>query len=422
MTAIDAPSKNHDSPVQHREGDATRTAQKLHECSVPTSSTENKQIAQGCRPDTARLHELHIDDHTAPKATEVSADIQKPKVEANKDSPPQPGVTKDRSGNVTEVKPKPEGGYTEVTKDKTGSTTYSKSASADGSFTDMCTADGVMTATEQDAKGNYVKHVINGADMTTITHKLDGQGGYTDTTSKSDHTQNIHEQKANGDFKDSNYRNGTLENEKIRIMKDGGGYSEYTKPKDGPIDTKTFNADGHLIPNPPPDQSKSPVESGIDAVNENATLAKKAGEIARDAGTVASGIKAITKGLEAVPSALRFAGGAGTPLGLLGRAAQVGGSAVNDVEEGKKEALAVGVGTAVRYGLGGTAAASSMGIGAPVALALGTGAGAVAETCTRDALHGENCGEKALQWQHDNFWRAVEQDQNERLAEYRKAK
>ncbi len=413
----------------------------MHADAMPTSSDHNREIAAGLRPNTANLHDVQIDHSTDTKATDTKAtdtkatDTKAPtaektspqsgeKREAGNELVPKAGKSTAPDGSTTEVTPKGDGGYTEVVKDKAGMTTYSKSAEKDGSFSDMRTApDGTMTATEQDAHGNFVKHIISDSGVTTQSHKQDGEGGFVDSIKKPDGSETVHEQKANGDFKESLYKDGQLEHERIRIMNEKGGYSEYSKAKDGSSETHTFDANGRPVPNLPVDAGKpSPTDAGAKDMKDNSAFAKVAAEWARDAGTVASGIKAVTKGMEYVPPLARLAGGLGTPLGLIGRAAQVGGTAMVDSEEGKKELLAVGVGTVVRYGLGGATAAGSLGLGAPGAFALGTGAGAVAEECTRDALHGKNCGDEYLQWQQGNFDRAVKKSLDEGVKEFEKTK
>jgi hypothetical protein len=206
--------KGADSRAEHA------TGHKLLADATPASA--DQAHAAKTRPDTAKLHDVKI-DMSSPTAG---------------DAYPKP-----------EIKAPPDSNTPIEQKDKDGNSVYSRTPDGNGGFSDLRTApDGVMTATEQNANGDYMKQIIdpNKNSVTIMTHKQDGKGGFTDTTVNPDGTKSV----------------------QTRTMDGNGGYTETTKANGTDV-TKTYDSNGKEVQNKPPAQAQTQPAQPIDAANAN---------------------------------------------------------------------------------------------------------------------------------------------------------
>jgi hypothetical protein len=198
MAATDANADTHRKPPPEAQNEANQRAAALHRDTASASPEHRGDLTARSRPDTGSkfLQPMELADHGAPASDHLHS----------------PDVRKNPGGN-TETTTSSEG-VCETVKNEYGETTHTKLTRKDGSISEAETGpNGEFTTTERTPDGNFTKNIITGTDVTAVHHQVDGKGGFTETTEKSDGTKKVHDQKANGEFTESNFENGVLKSQ-----------------------------------------------------------------------------------------------------------------------------------------------------------------------------------------------------------------
>jgi hypothetical protein len=271
--------------------------------SAPEAQTDSvrRQAEAASRRDSASVSPEHRGDLLAKSRPDTASKFLGP-MEFDHGHPAtdqtnSPNLKRNPDGGSTETTIGSQG-TRETTKNKFGETTHSKLTRNDGSTSELETGpNGEVTTTDKTPDGSYTKNII-GTDTTVIHHKVDGKGGFTDTTEKGD-TKKVHEQKPGGEYTESNYRRGALENQS-RHAADGS-----TLPPEA----------AEPVPKPsgrPVDAPKDPVGFGaseVDKIGRDLADKSKTTSFYRNAVRIAAGAVGVAaKVVDDAPPALLKAG------------------------------------------------------------------------------------------------------------------
>jgi hypothetical protein len=281
MAATDANAGTLRKPLPEAQSEATQRAAAFHQDTASVSPEHSGDLLARSRPDTGSkfLQPMELGDHGNPAS----------------DQSHLPDLKKKSDGS-TETTTSSEG-VRETAKNEHGETTHTKLTRKDGSISEAETGpNGEFTTTERTPDGNFTKNIITGTDMTAVHHQVDGKGGFTETTEKSDGTKKVHDQKANGEFTESNFENGVLKSQS-RHAADGSLLPPETA-KATPEATE-----------PDPKAPKDPVGIGadeVDKIGKDIVDHSKTAGFYRNVARIAGGtINGVAKVVQDAPAALQ---------------------------------------------------------------------------------------------------------------------